>query len=329
MTSSAVEPGHLLKQLRGLWSDLGKADPNGVLRACAMTLVVVVDEAHDAQLLGETLASLMHAHPSRALVVRVRQCAGRVLEARVFAQCWKPFGARQQICCEQVEIISSPDSLADVAAVIRGLIVPDLPVVLFSPSETLWWLPQFQALLPLAGKVILDSCGMPESPRVLTLLKDLPANVKRRADLVWSRLTPWREAIAQIFESPSRRNAVYDLSEIRILYKSNDEPSAVYYLGGWFVHVLGAGVPVRIAAGVGPEFVSIAHVAIEGPKLKASVEITDRNTAETRVNDDPPQVTVLPVASETYALREELSVGERDRLFEDVLGLANVLRGAA
>ena len=59
----------------------------------------------------------MHEHPSRAIVVRVRQCAERVLEARVFAQCWMPFGGRQQICCEQVEITASPESLADVATV--------------------------------------------------------------------------------------------------------------------------------------------------------------------------------------------------------------------
>src|SRR4051794_17162778 len=167
MIASAVDPDRLLKDLRGLWRDLGKEDPNGVLRACAMTLIVVADEAQDANIISETIASLMHEHPSRAIVVRVRQCPEQMLEARVFAQCWMPFGRRQQICCEEIEIIASANSLADVATVVRGLIVADLPSILFCPSENLWWLQQFPSLLPLADKLVVDSCGMQDSARVL------------------------------------------------------------------------------------------------------------------------------------------------------------------
>jgi glucose-6-phosphate dehydrogenase assembly protein OpcA len=327
MTAIAADPDKLLKGLRKLWLELGKSDPNGVLRACAMTLIVVIDEQHDAQTVGETIASMIHEHPSRVIVVRVRQCTGRVLEARVFAQCWMPFGRRQQICCEQVEITASPESLADVATVIRGLIVPDLPVMLFCPSETLWWLPQFNTLIPLAGKLIVDSCGMNESTRVLPFLTGLKN--WRRTDLVWTRLTPWREAVAQIFDPARRLASVYDLSEVRILYKAPEEPSSVYYLAGWFMHVLGASVPIRVARGVGPEYAGIAHVALQGPKLEASVEITARNTAETHVNEEPPRVTMFPVANEAWALRQELAITGRDGVFEDVLGLANLMRGRA
>ena len=41
------------------------------------------------------------------------------MEARVFAQCWMPFGKRQQICCEQIEITASETSLADAASLIE------------------------------------------------------------------------------------------------------------------------------------------------------------------------------------------------------------------
>ena len=172
-----VKPERILKDLGKLWVELGQDDPNGVLRACAMTLIVVVEEAHDAAAVGETLAALMHEHPSRAIVLRVRGGEEFDLEARVFAQCWMPFGQRQQICCEQIEIISSLGSLADVPAVVRGLIAPDLPVVLYCPSENLWFLRQFQALLPLVNKLILDSCGMHESLRAL----DVPELAQGRA----------------------------------------------------------------------------------------------------------------------------------------------------
>lgn len=326
--TAAVEPDKLLKELRNLWRELGESDANGVLRACAMTLLVVVDEERDAQFVGETLASLMHEHPSRAIVVRLRRCEERVLEARVFAQCWMPFGRRQQICCEQIEFLASPSSLADVATVVRGLVVPDLPVILYSPTETLWTMPEFRTLLPLSQKLIVDSCGMPESARVIRMLSELPWPGGRKADLAWSRLTPWREAIAAIFEHPERRATAWELSEVRILYKAEGEPSAVYYLAGWFMHILGAAVRLKIAPGVGPEFAGIAHVTMVAPGFDAVLEITSPNTAEVTLNGESAQVIVFPEITENYALRQELAVAGRDAVFEDVLGLANLMQGA-
>ena len=81
------------------------------------------------------IASLMHEHPSRAIVLRIRP--GSELDARVFAQCWMPFGKRQQICCEQVEITSPEAALGDAASLITGIVVPDLPVVLYLRTPAL------------------------------------------------------------------------------------------------------------------------------------------------------------------------------------------------
>jgi glucose-6-phosphate dehydrogenase assembly protein OpcA len=326
---AAIRPERLLKDLRNLWVDLGKNEPSGVIRACAMTLIVVVEEERDAQEIGETLASLMHEHPSRAIVLRVRSGKEPSLSARVFAQCWMPFGSRQQICCEQVEIISSLASFSDVTSVLRGLTVPDLPVVLYCPSEALWPLPEFAALLPLASKLIVDSYGMENSPSALTYLNSLSGpNGLRKADLVWSRLTPWRESIAQIFEDQSRLRVVYDLEEIQILYHSaHGEPSSVYYLAGWFMSLLGAAVKIRIAPGVGPDNACIAHVALTGPKLKATIDLTAEDTVEVSVNGERQQLTVFPHVGESEALRQELALAGRDTRFEDALGLGQLMLG--
>ena len=62
---AAVRPERLLKDLRNLWVDLGKDEPAGVLRACAMTLIVVVEEERDAQEFGET-ARLTDARASES-----------------------------------------------------------------------------------------------------------------------------------------------------------------------------------------------------------------------------------------------------------------------
>jgi glucose-6-phosphate dehydrogenase assembly protein OpcA len=324
---AAIRPERLLKDLRNLWVDLSRDEPAGVLRACAMTLIVVVEEERDAQAINESIASLMHENPSRTIVLRVRSGSERALSARVFAQCWMPFGSRQQICCEQVEIISSLASFWDVTSVLRGLTVPDLPVVLYCPSEALWPLPEFTALLPLASKLIIDSNGKENSPSALIYLNNLPNTTGLlKADLVWSRLTPWRESIAQIFEDPSRLRSVYDLEEISILYHSaHGEPSSVYYLAGWFMSVLGAGAKIRIAPGVGPDHANIAHVALTGPKLKATIDLTAEDTAEVFVNGERQQLTVFPHIDYCEALRQELAVVGKDPQFDDALGLGRLM----
>ena len=133
-------------------------------------------------------------------------------------------------------------------------------------------MPEFAALLPLASKLIIDSDGMENSPSALTYLQSLPAvNGLRKADLVWSRLTHGGNRLPKSFEDPAQLRSVYDLEEIQILYHSpHGEPSSVYYLAGWFMSILGAGVKIRIAPGVGPDNAHIAHVTLTGPKLKAT-----------------------------------------------------------
>ena len=108
--STTVSPDHILQDLARLWVDLGKQAEDdgstGVLRACAMTLIVLAEQSDDTQSIGETIARLMPEHPSRAILVRVTAAAGNAIDSRVFSQCWTSFGERRHICAEEVEITS-------------------------------------------------------------------------------------------------------------------------------------------------------------------------------------------------------------------------------
>ncbi|MEP6538450.1 MAG: glucose-6-phosphate dehydrogenase assembly protein OpcA [Bryobacteraceae bacterium] len=319
--ATSVQPEKILKDLGGLWVDLGKQGENGVLRACAMTFIVTVDESQDAFSVGETIAAIMHDHPSRAIVVRVGPSKLPSLDARVLAQCWMPFGRNQQICCEQIEISSSLGSLRDVPGLIRGLIVPDLPVVLYCRNIQLSQSPQFQDLLPLAGKLVIDSG--PSGLEPLGYLASLPWDGCHKADLTWCRLTQWRESIAQIFESPANLQAASSINDIQISYSGE---VAAYYLAAWFKHILG--VEAKLVPSTGPSFASIARVELRGPGFEAVLEMVSESSEETRVGGIRQRV-VFPEVRECDLLREELSVMNRDPIFESVLHLANSRRGKA
>src|ERR1700722_16139659 len=96
----AIKPDKILKDLGDLWTTMAKPDTGetaetdlsdthggGVLRACAMTLISFVDDEEDSMALSAILAGLMKEHPSRAIVIRLKD-GEDFLDARVFAQCW-------------------------------------------------------------------------------------------------------------------------------------------------------------------------------------------------------------------------------------------------
>src|SRR5258706_5868230 len=124
-----VAPEKILKELAALWVEQGKEGGAGVLRACSMTLVVVAEEEEDPSALGETIASLMPEHPARAILIRLRGAGERALSEHVYQQCSKPFGQRQQICCEQIELTVSDAGLCDLPPVLLPLLVGRLPVI--------------------------------------------------------------------------------------------------------------------------------------------------------------------------------------------------------
>src|ERR1700681_4932825 len=213
--AAAVQPERILKDLAKLWVDLGKEDSEkgsaGVLRACAMTLIAAVEQESEAAAVEETLAELMHQHPSRAIVLRVCPEQESALDARVFAQCWMPFGRRQQICCEQIEITAPPSRVDDLPNLVLALTVPDLPVVLWCRSERLLNDPCFQHLFPLASKIIVDTEHFADPATGLAFVRNLNVQSRVVGDLAWTRLTRWREGIAHIFDN---RHALQRLNDI-------------------------------------------------------------------------------------------------------------------
>src|ERR1700736_1472655 len=151
MSSTVIFPAHpeqILKGLSKLWTSLGQEEKQQgkptVLRACAMTLIIATDEADDSFSALQMITELMHEHPGRGIVISVSEKAEHNIEARVLAQCWKPFGKAQQICCEQIEITTQPDGWPNVAPTLVGLTGADLPVVL--------WCRHRAALSPLATR---------------------------------------------------------------------------------------------------------------------------------------------------------------------------------
>ena len=323
-----ISPDRIMREMAELWVSLGKQSEGdaGVLRACSMTLVVAAEESDDAQAIGETLAALMPEHPSRAIVIRFRAEAGRTLSAHVFAQCWMPFGHRQQICCEQIEITAADASVPDLAAVVLPLTVPDLPVVLWFRSPRLFHLPAFPQMAAIAQKVVLDSGAFGEPAGILKEMIEALAVGRSIADLSWTRLTRWRELIARIFENRAQLANLPGVSEVRISSCSKSPPVEALYMAAWLMDGLekiGAHPRLRFnsAAGVASGELNRVDLVARDLASIASIGLVEGHAAEVRVGGWVNRA-VLPRPTDYALMREELSIPGRDAVFERTLAAA-------
>jgi hypothetical protein len=311
---SVISADGLLKQLGEQWAHAGRGAEHGVLRACSMTLVVLAGSG-DGQELGETLAELMTEHPARAIVVRLAPQAQEALEARTLVQCWRPFGRRRQICCEQVEIVCAPEGAAEARRLLLGLLVADLPVTVWVREPRWLEVSGAASLFEIAGKVIVDG-GRMAAAEALRKLNGLTEGA--RADLAWTRITRWRELVRMLAGGRALRSAA-------IGYAGPELPVSALYLGAWLRNAYGERLRLDLES-EGPGRPPAGHGLIRTLTLGgAAGEISLRR---------PPGVNVdacaegrmaryrFPLFTPQHLLRAELGVLGQDPSFELALATA-------
>src|ERR1035437_9482304 len=342
--SATVAPDSILKELAALWTQEGKQGDAGVLRACSMTLVVIAEAADDASALGETIAALMPEHPARTILIRLQGEGERALSQRVYQQCWKPFGQRQQICCEQIEITASdaaladlpsvilplavpglPVKLADLPSVILPLAVPGVPVILWCRSARLVRRPEFGEIAGMATKVVIDSAAAwvangATNKDAADAIRRMADGVSRGgilADLAWTPLTRWRETLARVFENRDTLARLSEIDRVQVLFGPSYE-TAAWYLAAWAANAL-ASVGRAVTPVLGRQDESL-RLELSGGTFRVSLSRQDDRLV-TVVNEQS-NCTNLPRPLDYHLMREELGIVRRDAIFEATLAFA-------
>ncbi|MBY0502431.1 MAG: glucose-6-phosphate dehydrogenase assembly protein OpcA [Bryobacteraceae bacterium] len=317
--AATLQADKLLRDLANVWEEMGKQGvedkSGGVLRACAMNLLVCVEG--DVEV-GETLADLVHEFPSRVIVLRVKKTSKPTLEGRAIAQCWMPFGRRQQICAEQIELMASPDTLRDTPSVIRGLWASELPIVMWFRHAGLLRYPEFATLLPMAHKVIVDSRDSEDPERTITELQALQQKGHAVGDLAWSRITRWRESVAQMFDHPSCAAKSGAINAITVTHTSLSTPTTSRYLAEWVASSLGRDVAIEYKSLSQPRAWEIHSLELRGDGFAATITRKDANQVEIRW-DGYTSALMFPKLTPSTLLLEEFEVLDRDPIFERVL----------
>lgn len=317
-----AKPDSILKELAKVWTSLGKEEKDQgkptVLRACAMTLIIATDDKDEESFAAsQTLVALMKEHPSRAIVLRKSEQTTDGVSAQVLAQCWMPFGKAQQICCEQIEISASSKFWDEVGPTVLGLTVADLPVVLWcrqrSALESSHALDKsLDELFTMAAKVIVDTAGLHAS-HALRTIRTWRSQSRLVGDLEWTRLTPWREAISNLFDSPANLQRFASIGEIIISYTDDSLPSSAAYLAGWLMSGLNAKIEFsQVEKGFGP--------GVHGVELKAagnSIKLERTSDLCVCLSIDSSQQNFCSRENTLYSLmNEELNILGPDPAFD-------------
>ena len=315
--AGVIEPEKILGELRDLWVALAQeqGSSGGVLRACAMTLIVVAEpdgQGRDAEAARKTIGALMHGHPSRAIVISLRE--GGEFGALVFAECWMPYGGQQQICAEGIEIGADSEQTDEVARLLVPLIAPDLPVVLWCRGPRAFLDRSLDPLFPLADKIIFDPGQVRNPASASDFLRRMRKDRRSVADLAWTRLTGWREAVAHLFESGSC-GEIGSITGVRITCGGTRPGTRALYFGRWIEKVIPA---VNILLTPAPGESGLQSVVFSSGKTAVSIRLADASTLEVRTSEQS-YLAPLPAVTDESLMHEELSILGRDAVFERVL----------
>ncbi len=329
---SPAQPEQILKGLGKLWTSLGEEEKQlgkpTVLRACAMTLIVATDEPDEGFFASQTISELMREHPSRGIVLAVTEQGAEEPEARVLAQCWKPFGKAQQICCEQIEVKARLESWPKVGPILLGLIAADLPVVFwcryrnaFNSAAGTYQRRGIEGVMELASKTIVDTHGL-ETVAALEQISSWRQQGRVVADLEWTRLTPWREPLGHLFDNQARENRFSNFHTVEISHSEEKPSPAELYAAGWLSAPYKARVSFKKVDGFGSGLQSIAlHSDAETITFertgKECMRIHSTNGRERRYSYADASIEAL--------MTEELSIIGADPAFDAAFARAQEL----
>ncbi len=301
---TAVNAPAILRDLNEQWRAAAAESAGGVLRACSMTLIAVAGFEDAAA--SRVLEAVVQQYPNRTVLVRLRKEGG--ISARAAIVCWMPHGSRRHVCSEQIEIASTVADFGEVLPSLRGLVAPDLPVYLWTPDAALASSDWLRPAAGMAGKILTDSTPLPQRHAAAALRR--LRRPGRLADLAWTRITRWRERIAQDAEPQDLRG------DAEISYAGEGVPMPALYLAAWLeMHgiqpvSLRCEDPAAPGAGMG----RIRQVRIGGltvHRTAPSVVVTRRRGV--------CWTSVFPRLDDAALLGEELGIPGADPAFETAL----------
>jgi glucose-6-phosphate dehydrogenase assembly protein OpcA len=342
-----------LERLREEAADAAPAEGTALgTRTSVLTLVAYSLDAAAAQRAGETIAALPEYHPSRTIVVLAQPSDDEpAIDARLSAHCHIAPGLEGQVCFEEVELAVMGRAARHLHSVVLPLLVSDLPVVSWWSGDLPGDLHLLEDVLDASDRFVVDSARFSDAQSGLPCLASLVQHTTTAvSDLSWARLTPWRQLIAQSFDSPDLRPYLDGLNALDIEHAASSAAQA-QLLVGWLAARLdwrpegGANHTYRLQSGGGvvlatlrarpspdgePGSLLAVRLAASRGDGEATLSVRRSGQNLATVTAHTPHAAVerivqLATAGDPEMLAQELETPGRDTAYEEALAVAAAL----
>jgi Glucose-6-phosphate dehydrogenase subunit N-terminal domain/Glucose-6-phosphate dehydrogenase subunit C-terminal domain len=194
-------------------------------------------EAHRIEILLEQVTA---AVPARVIHLEEWRhesapVPGTEVEAWVASHCLHTDTGPHLLCCEQINLAGYGErGHSHFPALVRALLVPDIPVGLLWLDDVPRKGRMLGQLLGLSDRLIIDSQRTRDPASLLAVNELQHASPGKVADLGWLRLGPLMHLVADFFDPPGRAEQLAKLDRILIQTSPEGRPTG-YLLLGWLL----------------------------------------------------------------------------------------------
>lgn len=332
--------------------------PVSIARALLLNLIVYAGSAGEAEAAAEDLNRISGTHPCRAVIVEATPPGPGEPGAIATVVCGMTQRGDRRLCGEVIRLRTQGAGPA-VVGMVMPLMVPDVPVFLWTAGDVPAGDEQFDQLVRTADHFICDSRRFADLGRGFRAMGWFCGSVERWCtvqDLSWTSILPWRELIAEHFDPRVARDYLTRPNRVTIRYSAGERESASaaapFLLAGWLMRC--TDLCVRSVSRVGDQFRiearqqdrpvdvrlvpeerdsepgRIASVVIECGDPGGTAAFITRSTSVTEMVAAeeceelclPPLVVEVPSQDRAALVAQTLDVQYRDRLFGESLEAA-------
>ncbi|HVM60932.1 MAG TPA: glucose-6-phosphate dehydrogenase assembly protein OpcA [Verrucomicrobiae bacterium] len=339
---TAVDVAQIERQLHELWQLAAESerDPTQrqVTRACLFNSIVLAETDAAAAHASEVIGALTSHYPCRAIVLAAGSSdSTSELSASITAHCHLAGTGQKQVCCEQIVIRASGQSVAHLGSAVLPLLESDLPTVVWWQGNFLTRMDLFRRLVAVSDRVIYDTSAWPNPRSQLAGLARILTEHPRCSftDLSWTRLGLWRQLAAEFFDEPRCCGELPQIRAIDIIHGCAPGAAlrALLY-GSWFAAQLGWPLPIARARIHLTEIddqdttsVGLLSVAIKTADATFTIRKNHGERTASATVDMPntcglPRKRAFSPADDVSLLSEELDHPARDPVYEKALAIA-------
>lgn len=261
-----IEANTVHKTLQRLWDEIGDqrralagrprmAADAALMRTRTINLIAIADTGRDATRIKKTITSLTEFFPSRTVIlVRHTGAAPKDGLSVSVAVEEHPVERKQTpVRFETITVSAGAGREELLASVASPILVPELPDFVWFPSSDFASSSLLGEVIGIADRLVVDTSLVTDPTRALRYLVDLELSAAASgslhiSDFAWTRLTPWRQMIAQFFDQASTQPSLEAIESVTITYASPDDSersglTAGLLMAGWLCTRLGWRAP--------------------------------------------------------------------------------------